>query len=239
MEKQGTYTNTDRRVQRGVPVLEPPGQARLDLELIQDIANRVGLAMSYPSAEHVFDELVSVGTSMQGLRYENLGATGKLYPNPDPANMDGTAVLFGDGFPTADGKAQLVAAEWLPAKELPDDDFPYVLNTGRLLEHWHTGSMTRRSYALDALQPEAQVWISPDDASRIGVSDGDFVKVSSRRGELEIRVKVSHRENTGNVFIPFHFREAAANVLTIDEIDPHGKIPEFKFCAVRIEPVPQ
>ncbi|MCY4086618.1 MAG: formate dehydrogenase subunit alpha [Actinomycetia bacterium] len=239
MEKTGTYTNTDRRVQVGGTVLEPPGQARLDLELIQDIACRIGLEMSYSSPEEVFDELVSLGTSMRGLRYDNLGPAGKLYPNPDPESEDGTAVLFGDGFPTSDGRAQLVAAEWLPAKELPDEEFPFVLNTGRLLEHWHTGSMTRRSYALDALQPEAHVWISPGDAAHLRVSDGDFVRVSSRRGEVEIQVRVSHRESMGNVFMPFHFREAAANVLTIDEIDPHGKIPEFKFCAVRIDPISQ
>ncbi len=237
MEKLGTFTNTDRRVQLGQPVLEPPGDARLDFELIQEISNRVGLPMAYESPVEVFEELVSLGESMTGLTYDNLGGTGKLYPNPDPESSDGTVVLFDDGFPTDDGRARIVAAEWLPAKELPDDEFPFVLNTGRLLEHWHTGSMTRRSYALDAIAPEAHVFISPEDAARLGVENDDFVCLRSRRGSIEVRARLSHRETPGNVFMPFHFREAAANVLTIDEIDPHGKIPEFKFCAVSVEPV--
>ena len=116
------------------------------------------------------------------------------------------------------------------------DRYPFILNTGRLLEHWHTGSMTRRSFALDAIQPAAMVFISEADAARMGIADGDFVRVSSRRGSIELAAKVSHRETPGSCFIPFHFREAAANVLTIDEIDPHGKIPEYKFCAVKVEP---
>jgi formate dehydrogenase major subunit len=145
-------------------------------------------------------------------------------------------VLFGESFATDDGKAHLVPAEWMPAKELPDEEFPFVLNTGRLLEHWHTGSMTRRSFALDAIQPQAMVFIGEADAERLGVAEGDFVRVTSRRGSIELAAKLSHRETPGSCFIPFHFREAAANLLTIDEIDPFGKIPEFKFCAVRVEP---
>jgi formate dehydrogenase major subunit len=146
-------------------------------------------------------------------------------------------VLFDETFNTGDGLAHLVPAEWLPAKELPSDDYPFVLNTGRLLQHWHTGSMTRRSFALDAISPRAEAYIHADDAAGLGLADGDLARVSSRRGEIVLNVKVSHREARGNIFIPFHFREAAANLLTIDEIDPTGKIPEFKFCAVRIGPV--
>jgi formate dehydrogenase major subunit len=144
--------------------------------------------------------------------------------------------MFGDRFNTDDGLAHLVPAEWLPAKELPSEEYPFVLNTGRMLEHWHTGSMTRRSYALDAIAPKALVFVHPDDAADLGLADGDLARVTSRRGSIELEVTVSHREARGNCFIPFHFREAAANLLTIDEIDPVGKIPEFKFCAVRIEP---
>jgi formate dehydrogenase major subunit len=235
LEKEGTYTNTDRRVQIGRKVLDPPGQARLDWQIIQDISNRIGLEMDYDSPSDVFDELVSLMPNYAGLSYENLGATGKLYPNPDPEHSDGTVVLFDERFGTEDGKAHLVPAEWLPAKELPDQEFPFVLNTGRLLEHWHTGSMTRRSYALDAIQPEAHVYLNPGDAEQLGVTSGDYVRVSSRRGSIELRARLSHRDTPGTCFIPFHFREAAANLLTIDEIDPTGKIPEFKFCAVRIE----
>jgi formate dehydrogenase major subunit len=235
MEKEGTYTNTDRRVQIGRKALDPPGQARLDWHIIQDISNRIGLEMNYQSASEIFDELVSVMPNYAGLSYDNLGAMGKLYPNPDPEHRDGTVVLFDERFGTDDGKAHLVPAEWLPAKELPNEEFPFVLNTGRLLEHWHTGSMTRRSYALDAIQPEAHVYLSSEDAKRMGIASGDFVRLTSRRGSVELRALLSHRDNPGTCFLPFHFREAAANVLTIDEVDPTAKIPEFKFCAVKIE----
>ncbi|HEX4657492.1 MAG TPA: formate dehydrogenase subunit alpha [Streptosporangiaceae bacterium] len=236
LEKDGTYTNTDRRVQLGRKVLDPPGQARVDWEVVQDIANRIGLGWSYGSAREVFEEVVSVMPSYQNLSYDNLGRSGKLYPNADPDHSDGTVVMFGERFNTPDGLAHLVPAEWLPARELPDDEYPYVLNTGRLLEHWHTGSMTRRSYALDAISPRAEVYLHPDDAAGLGLADGEMARVSSRRGTIVLETRVSHREARGNCFIPFHFREAAANLLTIDEIDPFGKIPEFKFCAVRIEP---
>jgi formate dehydrogenase major subunit len=235
LEKDGTYTNTDRRVQRGRKALDPPGQAREDWRIVQQISNRVGLPMAYSSPREVFDELVGLMPNYAGLSYDNLGSTGKLYPNPDPEHSDGTVVLFQETFGTDDGKAHLVPAEWLPARELPDDEFPFVLNTGRLLEHWHTGSMTRRSYALDAIEPEAHVYLHADDAAELGAADGDFVRVTSRRGSIELKMRVSHRETRGSCFIPFHFREAAANVLTIDEIDPMGKIPEYKFCAVRVE----
>jgi formate dehydrogenase major subunit len=235
LEKDGTYTNTDRRVQLGRKALEPPGQAREDWRIVQQISNRIGLPMDYESPREVFDELVSLMPNYAGLSYDNLGSTGKLYPNPDPEHTDGTVVLFQETFGTDDGKAHLVPTEWLPARELPDEEFPFVLNTGRLLEHWHTGSMTRRSYALDAIEPEAYVYLHADDASELGAADGDYVRVTSRRGSIELKLRISHRETRGSCFIPFHFREAAANVLTIDEIDPMGKIPEYKFCAVRVE----
>jgi formate dehydrogenase major subunit len=237
LEKDGSYTNTDRRVQLGRKVLGPPGQARVDWEVVQDIANRIGLDWHYESARQVFEEMVSVIPSYKNLSYDNLGLTGKLYPNPDPEHSDGTVVMFTEKFNTNDGLAHLVPAEWLPARELPDEEYPFVLNTGRMLEHWHTGSMTRRSYALDAIAPKPLVFVNPDDAAQLGLADGELARVSSRRGTIELEVKVSHREARGNCFIPFHFREAAANLLTIDEIDPFGKIPEFKFCAVSIEPV--
>src|SRR6478609_10899 len=236
LEKDGTYTNTDRRVQLGRKVLDPPGQARVDWEVVQDIANRVRPGWNYTSARDGFEEIVSVMASYTNLSYDNLGLTGKLYPNPDPEHSDGTVVMFGEKFNTDDGLAHLVPAEWLPAKELPSEEYPFVLNTGRLLEHWHTGSMTRRSYALDAISPVAEVYLHPKDAADRGLAHGELARVRSRRGTIELLVRVSHREQLGNCFIPFHFREAAANLLTIDEIDPFGKIPEFKFCAVSIAP---
>jgi len=237
MEKDGTYTNTDRRVQVGRKVLDAPGQAREDWRIIAAIAERIGLPMDYASPSEVFDEMVALSPAYAGLEYGNLAPAGKLYPNPDPEHSDGTVVLFGESFATDDGKAHLMPTEWMPAKELPDAEYPFVLNTGRLLEHWHTGSMTRRSFALDAIAPTAMVFVAVEDAARMGIADGDFVRVTSRRGFVELAAKVSDRETPGSCFIPFHFREAAANLLTIDEIDPTGKIPEYKFCAVRVETV--
>ena len=237
LEKDGTYTNTDRRVQRGRKVFDPPGQARVDWEIVQDLARLLGLDWNYPSPREIFEEMVPLMPDYTNLTYDNLSSFGKLYPVEDPENSDGTVVLFDERFNTEDGLAHLVPAEWLPGKELPTDDFPFVLNTGRLLEHWHTGSMTRRSFALDSIAPRAEVYVNPTDAAELGLVDGGLARVSSRRGTIVLHVKVSHRDQRGNIFIPFHFREAAANLLTTDEIDPFGKIPEFKFCAVAIAPV--
>ncbi len=235
LEKDGSYTNTDRRVQLGRKVMDPPGEARVDWEIVQDIAQRIGLDWRYETPSEIFDEMVALMPSYANLRHENLGLSGKLYPNDDPEHSDGTVVLFDERFNTDDGLAHLVPAQWLPAKELPDAEYPLVLNTGRLLEHWHTGSMTRRSFALDTIAPIAEVYLHPKDAADRGLAHGERVRVRSRRGVIELVVRISHREQLGNCFIPFHFREAAANLLTIDEIDPYGKIPEFKFCAVQVE----
>jgi formate dehydrogenase major subunit len=234
LEKEGTYTNTDRRVQIGRPALDPPGEARLDWQIVQEISNRMGYPMHYESAEEIFSEFAGLTTSYATLRHDNLGPSGKLWPNPDPKNEEGPTVLFEDSFPTENGRAKLVPAEWTAAPELPDEEFPFVLNTGRLLEHWHTGAMTRRASALDAIAPEAFVSIHPDDALSLGVSDGDRVEIRSRRGEIHLAARLTDRESRGAVFVPFHFREAAANLLTLDELDPDGKIPEFKFCAVDV-----
>jgi formate dehydrogenase major subunit len=235
MEKDGSYTNTDRRVQLGRKVMEPPGQARADWQIVQDIARRIGLDWNYGAPTEVFDEMVALMPSYKNLSYANLGLSGKLYPNADPEHSDGTIVMFDEKFNTDDGLAHLVPAQWLPPKELPDAEYPLVLNTGRLLEHWHTGSMTRRSFALDAIAPVAEVYMHPKDAAERGLVHGEMVRARSRRGSIELLLHISHREQLGNCFIPFHFREAAVNLLTIDEIDPFGKIPEFKFCAVQVE----
>jgi formate dehydrogenase major subunit len=234
-EKLGTYTNTDRRVQLGRPVLTPPGEARMDWEIICEISNRMGYEMNYESPAEIFEEFAGLTDSYSTLRHSNLGSSGKLWPNPDPENEDGPVVLFGDGFPTANGRAKFAPAKWSAADELPDDEFPLVLNTGRLLHHWHTGSMTRRAKNLDIMEPEAIVGIHPQDAEELGVAHGDRVSVTSPRGSISLRARVSDREYKGAVFIPFHFREASANLLTKDTVDPDGKIPGFKFCAVRVE----
>jgi formate dehydrogenase major subunit len=143
------------------------------------------------------------------------------------------AIRFTDDFPR--GKGKFVPAEYAPAKELPDDDYPFVLNTGRVLQHWHTGTMTRRAKALDAIAPEALLEMTPEDMADLGITSGEYVRVCSRRGEVRVKAISSHKPAHGSVFLPFHFKEAAANLLTIDALDPYGKIPEFKFCAVRVE----
>jgi formate dehydrogenase major subunit len=236
LEKLGTFTNTDRRVQIARPALAPPGESRLDWEIICDISTRMGYPMSYASPSEIFDEFVSVTNAYQGLSYDKLGAAGKLYPCPDPDESDGTVVMFGESFPTATGKARFVAAEHTGADELPDEEYPFVLVTGRLLEHWHTGVMTRRSHTLASLEPEAFVQIHRDDCQRLGVGDGQLVHVTSRRGSITLAVREGTIAHRGSVFIPFHFREASANILTNDKLDPDGKIPELKFCAVKVEP---
>jgi formate dehydrogenase major subunit len=237
LEKTGTYTNTDRRVQLGQRVLAPPGEARPDWETICQIGRRVGLPMNYASPSEVFDEFSALTDNYHGLTHQNLGSSGKLWPCSDPTSEDGTQILFGDRFPTSNGRGKLIPCPFKPAAELPDREYPYVLNTGRVLEHWHTGSMTRRSYALSHLEPAAFAALHPHDLASLGVAPGDRVRVTSRRGTIELAARADDTIDAGCVFIPFHFREAAANILTTDALDPHGKIPEFKFCSVRVEPV--
>jgi formate dehydrogenase major subunit len=235
LEKTGTVTNTDRRVQIGRPALQSPGEARADWQVLCDLATRMGYPMHYDSPQQIFAEFASLTESYRGLTYEALGRTGKLWPCSDPQHSDGEAVLFGDRFPTVSGRGKFVPAVFAPAKELPDAEYPFVLNTGRLLEHWHTGTMTRRATALDALQPRAFAELHPDDVSRLGLTDGGMATVRSRRGAIRLEIRGNTAVSPGSVFIPFHFREAAANLLTTDALDPYGKIPEFKFCAVRVE----
>ncbi len=234
-EKDGTYTNSDRRVQVGHKTLDPPGEARLDWELVCEISTRMGYPMSYEDVEAVFAEMTALAPSYAGLDYENLGATGKLWPCPDPIHSDGVQLLFGDGFPTPSGRGKFVPVEYQPAAELPDDEYPFILNTGRLLEHWHTGTMTRRSKTLDAIEPEAHCQMNPGDLNDLGVGPDDFVTLSTRRGTITLKARATPGVSRGSVFVPFHFREASANILTNDALDPFGKIPEFKFCAVKVE----
>jgi formate dehydrogenase major subunit len=231
-EKEGTYTNTDRRVQLARKAVNPPGQARTDWEVIVDLAGRMGYSMAYRSVEEIFAEIASLSPSLAGITYERLRKeVGVTWPCPEPGHP-GTTVLFTETFPR--GRGRFAPAEWIPAKELPDEEYPFVLNTGRVLEHWHTGTMTRRARALDAIAPTPFVDIHPDDAARLGLADGDPVRVESRRGAIVVPARVTSRVDPGNVFIPFHYREAAANLLTIDALDPTAKIPEFKYCAVRL-----
>jgi formate dehydrogenase major subunit len=247
-EKEGTYTNTDRRVQIGRPVIPMPGEARLDWRVLCELSTRLGYPMNYSSPAQVFDELVSLSPSYAGLSYLNLSGGGKVWPyqpgdwrqesgvrEDDRAEYVGELVLFGNSFPTVSGRGTFVPGEFSDAKDQPDCELPLVLNTGRVLEHWHTGTMTRRSYALDALQPTPFVEVHPADLEAVGAADGQEVTVTSRRGAIRLAARANDHVQRGSVFIPFHFREAAANVLTNDVLDPFGKIPEYKFCAVKLE----
>ncbi|MGE0440771.1 MAG: molybdopterin-dependent oxidoreductase [Gemmatimonadales bacterium] len=236
-EKTGTYANTDRHVQLAEAAVPLPGQARLDLDILIDLSRRLGLPVPFDDAEGAMDEIARVTPNWRGLSHAKLRREGSLqYPVPTP-DSPGTAFLFEDRFPTKDGTALLVPVEYLPAAELPDDEYPFALNTGRQMVHWHTGTMTRRSTGLDSREPVPVVDVSPRDAADLGVEDGDSVRVTSRRGSVVIRVRVSNRQARGQVFIPMHYREAAANILTNPALDPYAKIAEFKVAAVRIEPL--
>ncbi|MEO1994204.1 MAG: formate dehydrogenase subunit alpha, partial [Planctomycetaceae bacterium] len=236
-EKDGTFTNTDRRVQLGSRILQPPGEARQDWQILCDIGRRLGISMPYENVSQVFDEFAGLTNNYSGLSHDNLGPTGKLWPCSNPNSDDGQQILFGDRFPTDDGRGLFVACAFQPADELPDDEYPMILNTGRLLEHWHTGTMTRRSSVLHQLAPTAFAAIHPQDLERFGCVSGDDIRVSSRRGTIELQARSDESIQPGSLFIPFHFREAAANVLTTDALDPYGKIPEFKFCAVAVRKI--
>jgi formate dehydrogenase major subunit len=231
-EKAGTYTNTDRYVQLARKAINPPGQARTDWQVIAELATRMGYPMSYRSESEIWDEVASLSPSFAGISHARLAEKPLSWPVPTPDHL-GSDVLFADTFPK--GRGKFSPAEFAPAKELPDEAFPFVLNTGRYREHWHTGTMTRRAKALDALAPEARADMHPDDLRMLGIGDGEFVRLRSRRGEIVLKARASGRMTRGSVFVPFHFKEAAANLLTIDALDPFGKIPEFKFCAVRVE----
>ena len=233
-EKTGTYTNTDRRVQIGQKAIDSPGEARQDWEVVAEMASLMNYPMEYKSAEEIFEEIRTVTPTMAGMSYARLRKTGGInWPAPDEGHP-GTSVLFEEAFPN--GKGKLVACEWKPAFEVEDKDYPLILNTGRMLEHWHTGVMTRRSKALHGIQPEALVEMHPDDLEELGIKEGDFARVKSRRGEICLKAVGTDHTPRGSIFIPFHFEEAAANLLTVDALDPYGKIPEFKYCGVHVEP---
>ncbi|MCY0992771.1 formate dehydrogenase subunit alpha [Nannocystis sp. ILAH1] len=233
-EKTGTYTNTDRRVQIGRPVLKLPGAARLDWDIMCEIGRRMGApGFEFTRIEDVFAEFAALTESYRGLSYESLGLEGKLWPCKDPVHEDGQVVLFERDFPS--GRGKFVPAEFAPPNELPSPEFPFVLTTGRLLEHWHTGTMTRRASALETIESEPYADMRPADMAALGLLEGDEIAVTSRRGSITLKVRASEAPGAGSIFIPFCWREAAANVLTSDALDPFGKIPEFKFSAVRVE----
>jgi formate dehydrogenase major subunit len=234
-EKTGTFTNTDRRVQLGRQALEPPGDARQDLWIIQELARRLGLGWSYRHPREVFEELRRTMPSIRGISWRRLEREGAVTYPCESEDEPGQEVIFGDGFPTPSGRGRLVPAAIVPPDEMPDADYPMVLTTGRLLEHWHTGAMTRRASVLDRLEPGPIVQLASDDLARLGVGSGATVRVATRRGSIELTAQVDANVPPGLLFIPFCYAEAAANLLTNPALDPFGKIPEFKFCAARLE----
>ncbi|MBX6332088.1 MAG: formate dehydrogenase subunit alpha [Gemmatimonadaceae bacterium] len=236
-EKTGTFVNTERRIQLAHKAIDPPGEARADLDILIELSNRIGLPAPFADASAVMDEIARVTPSWRGVSYARLEGSGLQYPVPD-AQSPGTFFLFDDEFPTADGKATLTPVEFMPPAELPDAEYPFFMNTGRQLYHWHTGTMTRRATGLDSREPTPTVEINADDARALGIADGDPVRITSRRGSVVLSARVSPRVARSQVFLPMHYREAAANLLTrSDVLDPYAGIPEFKVSAVRIEPV--
>jgi len=236
-EKTGTYTNTDRRVQLGRTALPLPGQARPDLDIIIDLANRLGCGWNYDDVGAVYTEMADTMPSLNNISWQRLVNEGAVTYPADAPDKPGNEILFSAGYPTKSGRGKIVPAAVRPPDEIPDDKYPFVLSTGRVLEHWHTGAMTRRSAVLDELEPEAMAFLAPRDLERLGIARGDMIRVSTRRGAIEIKVRVDSDVPNGMVFIPFCYAEAAANLLTNPALDPFGKIPEFKFCAAQVEPL--
>jgi len=233
-EKLGTFSNTNRQVQMSRPAVPMPGDARQDWELIMDIANRLGCGWTYKHVSEVFAEMAQIMPSLDNITWERLEREGSVTYPCDGPNQPGNEIVFGDGFPTKSGRAKLVPTDIVPPDELPDADYPMVLTTGRMLEHWHTGSMTRRATTLDTLEPEAVVCLNRKDLIKLDLFAGDQVRVETRRGTVTLKARQDRDVPEGMVFIPFCFAEAAANILTNPQLDPYGKIPEFKFCAARV-----
>ena len=247
-EKDGTFANTERKVQRVRRALIPPGDARDDLSIINMVSNRIlgNANNSYngysdpvyhtvaPLASEVFDEITNCWVAMAGMSYERIEEEGLVWPCPDN-DHPGTPILHIGGFPR--GKGYLSAITWNGPQELPDAEYPLVLTTGRVLYQYHTGTMTRRSEVLENSAPSAYVEMNPADAEKLAVSDNEIVRASSRRGAIKLAVRITDRVNKGLVFIPFHYKEASVNLLTNDALDPHCKIPEAKVCAIKIEKI--
>ncbi len=231
-EKEGTFTNTDRRVQRVRKAVEPPGDAKEDSWIIAQLAARLGYDMGDVTAAKVMEEIASLTPSYAGISYQRLEELGELrWPCPSP-DHPGTPILHVDKFTR--GKGKFSPVDYKPPAEEPDEEYPLVLTTGRLLVHYHTGTMTRRIKPLNELVPENRVWINPEDAEKLGVIAGQEVAVESRRGAIKVKARITEKVPPGVVFIPFHFGESPANALTNPALDPVAKIPELKVAAVRI-----
>jgi formate dehydrogenase major subunit len=238
-EKAGTFTNTDRRVQMARPVVASPGDARQDWWIIQQIARGVGLDWNYSGPAEIFAEMASTMPSLKNITWERVVREGSVTYPVDGPDQPGNDIIFTDGFPTANKRGKIVPAHIRPPDEIPDAEYPMVLSTGRVLEHWHTGAMTRRADVLDQIEPEAMAFLSPRELRRLDIVPGDRLRLETRRGAVELRVRADSEVPVGMVFLPFCYAEAAANLLTNPALDPDGKIPEFKFCAARVAPLPK
>ncbi len=234
-EKDGSFTNTDRRVQLARQAVNPPGDARQDWWIIQEIAKGIGLDWTYTHPRDIYAELRQCMPSITGISWERLENEGAVTYPCESEDDPGQPLIFTESFLTPSGLGKFVATDVLPPDETPDNDFPMVLTTGRLLEHWHTGSMTRRATVLDEIEPEAYAHVSPGDMGQYDLKPGDKVAVTSRRGKLELKVRADRQVPPGMIFIPFCFREAPANILTNPALDPAAKIPELKYCAAKLE----
>jgi len=235
-EKTGSFTNTDRTVQIGRQAIDPPGDAKQDLWIIQQIAREMGLNWQYGHVSEVFEEMRGVMPSIAGISWQRLEREHAVtYPCP-AEDHPGTPVVFTEQFPRESGKARFVPADIIPANERPDADYPMVLITGRQLEHWHTGSMTRRASVLDAIEPDPVALVHPLDLAEMGVEPGATITIASRRGEVTLYARADDSSPRGAIFVPFCYYEAAVNKLTNPALDPFGKIPEFKYCAIRVTP---
>ncbi|MGI9364958.1 MAG: formate dehydrogenase subunit alpha [Rhizobiaceae bacterium] len=238
-EKLGTYSNTNRQVQIGRPALPLPGEARQDWEIIVDLANRCGQNWSYKDVPEVYEEMRQVMASLNYMPWGRLEEEGSVtYPVPEEG-APGDEVVFTDGFPTADGRGRIVPADLRAPDEVPDADYPMVLTTGRVLEHWHTGAMTRRADVLDDLEPEGFAAMNPREIAKQGLEPGQMIEVATRRGTIDALLREDREVADGMIFIPFCFNESPANRLTNPMLDPYGKIPEFKFCAAKVAPAQQ
>jgi formate dehydrogenase alpha subunit len=231
-EKEGTFSNTERRVQRVRKAVEPPGQARADWQIIADVATAMGFPMAYRNAEEIMTEIAGVTPSYGGITYDRIEKTGLHWPCPT-ADHPGTPVLHVGQFPC--GRGNFHAIDYQPPAEQVDEAYPVCLTTGRIIYHYHTGTMTRKSDGLNERAPENFVEMASEDARRFGIEDGNLINIVSRRGKISARANVSEKGVAGTVFIPFHFAESAVNLLTNAALDPVAKIPEYKVCAVRIE----
>ncbi|WP_171205610.1 formate dehydrogenase subunit alpha [Ruegeria sp. HKCCA0235A] len=235
-EKNGTVSNTNRQVQRVRPAVAPPGEAREDWKITVELAQRIGLNWDYSDVSEVFAEMKLTMESLDNITWERLENETITYPSLSETDP-GQSIVFGDGFPRAGGKARFTPANVIPPDEAPDDEYPMIATTGRQLEHWHTGSMTRRAKVLDAVEPEANCSMNPRTLKLMGIEPGEMIRLTTRRGSIEIMVRADRAIAEDMVFIPFAYVEAAANILTNSAIDPYGKIPEFKFSAIRVEKI--